>query len=115
MNFRNIVPGVAMKHITKANLRETVAARFKEHYTLADGTWDHEQWSRAIYNRLIKLPPDAPEDDITEIIGNYSWTRLWCDQCRRDVAEVVDFDFEIGEQAVRLCGACLDQARGLLR
>ncbi len=103
-----------MKHITKANLLAQVAALFKEHYVLKDGSWYQQKWGLPVVDGLLELPADATEDDITEMIGNYSWTRLVCDQCRRDVAEVVDFDFEIGYQAVRLCGDCLDQARGLL-
>lgn len=43
-----------------------------------------------IYGQLLKLDGNlASKEDVASIIGNDSWTRVYCRECDRDVLEVV--------------------------
>jgi hypothetical protein len=43
-----------------------------------------------IYNKLLELDLEtAMPEAIAEIIGNDSWAKITCDQCKRDVKAVV--------------------------
>jgi len=57
----------------------------------------------------------ATVEDVAQIIGNYSWTRLICDECGEDVPAVVlvgqepDYD----SSTVYLCKSCALKVQGL--
>lgn len=59
------------------------------------------------YAALKALGPHPDPDAVDEIIGNNSWTFIYCDECKRDVEEAVLIggSDEYGED--RICGDCL--------
>jgi hypothetical protein len=70
---------------------------------------------RQIAEELDKLNLNtATEDQVNEIIGNKSWTRLTCDQCKRDVEAVIrlgDPKANInGTPSFYICPDCIAQA-----
>jgi hypothetical protein len=68
-----------------------------------------------IYIRLLSLPETATEKDIETIIGNPSWTRMQCDECKQSVDLYVtvgeELDYE-GSMA-HICLECLKKAVAL--
>jgi len=71
--------------------------------------------SKSHFNKLIDLGPNPKPDDVDKVIGNNTWTGLTCDECDRDVDEVV----KLGEQpnydssTASICRLCLRQATEL--
>lgn len=108
-----------MKLITRQDLANTVAERWRKQYQLEDGSWRQLYIgvgdSKSIFIQLIDLGPQPKPDDINKIIGNGTWTGLTCDECDRDVDEVV----QLGEQpnydssTASICRLCLRQATEL--
>ncbi len=69
-----------------------------------------------IYNKLLDLDLDIATDlDISNIIGNSSWTELRCECCNKGVEEVVFVETshtnEYGNSA--FCNKCLNKAVSL--
>lgn len=96
-----------MKVITKQQLIDTVAKNYKKGGTLRASQIE-------VMNRLLALK-NPTEDQITSIIGNSSWTRNECTECKKDVNVVV----ELGEEpdyessTAWLCLRCLQKAVSL--
>lgn len=115
-----------MKIITvRDRVREVAAEWYKTYKDEIDGqhqgTTINGRTKIQIYYELRDLLPDvASVDDVTAIIGNGSWTRLTCSECRRDVEIVI----EVGEEpdyescTAWLCINCVrkaDEAMGSYR
>ena len=71
---------------------------------------------RQIAEKLDALDPEtATADDVANIIGNRSWTRLECHECGREVDAVV----EVGEKpdyesaTAKLCKDCAEKAASI--
>lgn len=88
-----------MQTITKSDIIRDVAKTWGKRYL-----YGRNQKDKQIYNKLLNLPSDATETDIYNIIGNYSWTRLQCDECGEDANIVVC----IGD--VVICEKCINKA-----
>jgi len=60
---------------------------------------------------LIDVETATPEE-IGDIIGNTSWTRLTCDQCREECERVISVGEEpnYDSNTASLCPSCLSQA-----
>lgn len=80
------------------------------------GVW-YDNNKRDIGEALLALGAQPAIEDVNRVIGNNSWTQLICDECKNDVAAVVQLgaepDYESATACV--CGACLLKARRLLR
>lgn len=57
-----------------------------------------------IYERLKGLPDNPSREEIEEIIGNDTWTRIYCDTCKNERTALT----EIGDENV--CSTCLRHA-----
>ena len=96
-----------------------VAARWKAQY------FQRERWmitsmgdTEEVYWKLRDLDTvRATEDDVEDIIGNRSWTRVTCEHCGLDVEAVVvlgetpDYD----SATAHVCEACLVAALDAIR
>ncbi len=98
---------------------KSVPDKWKRRYY--DATYTQEdQWrvglnrpTKETYDKLIKLDLEtASKEDIAQIIGNDSWTRLNCDQCNREVDKVIRLgEVEDYESATAyICPDCLIDA-----
>jgi hypothetical protein len=69
------------------------------------------------YQILQKLKGKKPttEKEIAEIIGNVSWTRNSCDQCKKDCDLLVELGQELDYESAtaRICKKCLSDALSL--
>lgn len=103
-----------MKAVYERDLIRGVAERWRLNYEHG-GEWKPPKSSlyrfdaRAIYNALSALDAEtATTADVTAIIGNDSWTKLTCNECRLQVSDVVEFD--IDEESFAVCRDCLRKA-----
>ncbi len=63
----------------------------------------------AITARLKALPPGFTRDDVEKIIGNTSWTRIKCTECREEREHLATFD-DGNLSYIQLCASCLIDA-----
>lgn len=103
---------------TQRNLIRVIAARWRNQY--APFTHDAPLFSerngyrtgltkKAISEKLDALDPEtASVEDVANIIGNDSWTRLTCDQCGKDTDAVLNVGQEpdIESHTASLCKEC---------
>lgn len=97
-----------MRTLTKQKMIDMVVGRWYESYH------ENQNWNEdfsLVYQRLVDLK-NPTEDQITEVIGNSSWTRLECNFCQKNVNEVVIQN--VYDKPVYICRNCLELARQLL-
>lgn len=101
-----------MNVITERSLILTVAKRWEETYS--SGVYGSDKLDKL--KLLNKMDVEtATADDVAGIIGNRSWTRLTCDECKQDVSAVI----EVGEEpdyesaTAQLCFECISKASAL--
>lgn len=93
-----------MRYVNRAVLAQEAPDRWAEqHRRYAD---DEKMWKTAAL--LALTPEERMPARIAEIIGNDSWTRVVCDQCKEDVEEAIQF--ETDGNSMRLCLFCLEAA-----
>lgn len=98
-----------MKLLTTRGLIRTVAERWEEQYCDTAPLPDKMD----ILHRLRAIDKDkAATEDVKAIIGNDSWTRIECDECKRSVPVAVQLgdepDYE--SHTVIVCVGCLNKA-----
>ena len=93
-----------MKALTKKDLIHTVAKRWKKQYR-------GDVSSSQILTELMALSSPT-EQQITDVIGNQSWTANVCTECERSVKVVVLFGYEpvFDSWMCKLCRECLQKA-----
>lgn len=106
---------------TRKDICAGVAARWKEQYCNADGTWRTTMSgdTQPTYEALRTLDPEtATVEIIAKIIGNDSWTRGDCTACGEPEFPVVLFEAfsEYGGETkeTRICARCLRSGAELL-
>lgn len=52
---------------------------------------------------------------VNKIIGNDSWTKLTCDECRADVKKLVVFYHEGGDAVYDICESCATKVKTLFK
>ncbi len=73
----------------------------------------HRRW----VEQYGKYPSDLSEMDITSIVGNTSWTKNTCDECRTDceilvtIGEEPDYD----SLTASICKNCLNKALKMIK
>jgi len=97
-----------MKLVTKQQKIEQVYSKWAKQYK---GTTDQTKIN--ITKRLKRESPKT-EDEITNIIGNDSWTSNRCDSCYKDYDVLVSV-IETLEVRVKLCENCLTKALTILK
>ena len=105
-----------MKLITTAMRIANIAERWTHQY-FRDGVWREtkgegtplsSERTKNIAEKLRALPPGASAADVNAVIGNDSWVKLECSECRiRSEAVVL-----LGDSY--LCRACLGKALELV-
>ena len=101
-----------MKILTVQELANTAKDRWKRQYSY-NGYWEHANDKKTVYENLVALGENPTPEQINEVIGNNSWTRLECSECNKEVDTVVilscyDSDFYI-------CKKCLNKCSRLVR
>ena len=100
-----------MNIITKQQLIDMAAGRWYQQY------YNSSYWlngKQEIYNKLMALKEPTAEM-INTIIGNGSWTRLQCDNCKEEVDKAIIMDVTNSEYTTYICGKCISEAHSLLR
>ena len=113
---------------TQRQLIQAVAKRWRETYQPFKNDRPLFSWrtgvtspplnKQQIADALDALDGDtASADDVSAIIGNESWTRLNCDECKADVTLTVQVGNEPDYESHRaeLCLECAEKAAALIR
>lgn len=111
-----------MKIITQRDLIKTVAKRWDQQYHpyvndvplfSARNGFRRDLTKKEIHEALKNLDPETcSAEEVNNIIGNSSWTNLTCNQCQKQVKEVI----ELGEEpdwesnTAQICFSCLEDA-----
>ncbi len=110
-----------MIKVTKRSRIEDVANRWRRQYpelsddkkplfSVREGHQKQPKSALKIYRELCILDlSTATEDDVAEIIGNPSWTRLECECCESHVDSLLIIK-SYNDSGVLICGDCLNLA-----
>ena len=97
-----------MKLITRQSLANEAAAGWEKTY--GKGQYGEDNANKTTLLKALGATPDP--DEIDRIIGNDSWTRRDCDECKQDVPAVVQLgeepDYETATACI--CLKCLKKA-----
>ena len=83
----------------------TVATRFQEQYPINGAYPDKIETGK----RLAALV-NPTRDEIEAIIGNDTWTRIFCDMCRQEAKALAVVGAEYSSSGTACCANCLKQA-----
>jgi len=102
-----------MRLITRESNANKAAENWKKQYNY-DGVWPDKL---EILDRLEKLGVNPFPDDVDSVIGNTSWTRTICYECRAENIDVVEIgeDKDYESYTTEICKACLLEALQLTK
>lgn len=100
-----------MNVMTKQYLIDSICPTWKQQYCIS-GKWVYGHDKEVKYYKLLNLGDKKTEENIAEVIGNKSWTRLECSECGEDSNSVITMSVE--EYGMYLCKSCLRKALELL-
>jgi len=101
--------------ITERSRIKTVAERWDAQYgpdfrPIAGGS------SKTISEKLHALNlSKVSVKTVNKIIGDDSWTKLTCDECRADVKKLVVFYHEGGDALYDICESCATKVKTLFK
>lgn len=99
-----------MRLITRQSLANEAAVRWGNQYPI-------ERWpdKQHILIDLLALGPSPNPDDVDQVIGNTSWTRVECHECGAD-ADVIELSQEPDYESYTacICKECLSKALSLI-
>ncbi len=105
-----------MNILIRQQLAHQTPSRWKRAYVDRLGDWVSND-KKGIYDRLIALGKNPIPEQVDEIIGNSSWTRLVCHECKASVGKVIILgepgDYE--SATVHLCWSCIKKAHETMR
>jgi hypothetical protein len=104
-----------MKVVVSRSLIRMAAARWQAQY-LTNSGWKQVMngSSEKVYEKLRALDPDtASAKDVTDAIGNQSWSSYWCSECEDYTERAIAI--EGGDSATYLCPSCVKHAWDLIR
>ena len=102
-----------MELITKKSILESLPQRWQMQYSTSrqffDGSWSDDKI------KMLKSESPLTEERAKEILGNNSWTRNNCDECRKDVYATVQLGQEPDYESAtaNICLECLNKAVAL--
>lgn len=110
-----------MKIITRKLLAKRAASAWHKQYC-NNGVWENsvpiwkQETREDIYNKLLSLGDDPNPDDIDKVIGNTSWTWVYCNECDERVGGVVQLgeDPYYESNTANVCFGCLNKASMLV-
>lgn len=101
-------------------LANLAAERWRVQYRASTGTWkptaQHTD-TEIVYNKLIALGNAPCPNDVDSIIGNTSWTSIFCNNCEKEVEQAC----HIGQAkyydsaTATVCGECLIDALVIMK
>lgn len=101
-----------MQIITERDRIRTVAERWARQYGI--GTrWECDPVMQGILQSLEMLSGDTCSAEIVnKIIGNNTWTRMRCDECKEDTTWIIQLGEMSGYESntANICRACFDKA-----
>ena len=88
----------------------------KTYYENARGEWRYGDDKESIAQKLYELGLNPAPEQVNEVIGNESWTRVRCEECGESVEVAVTLgeppDYE--SATATICKACLINALDLI-
>lgn len=97
-----------MKLITTKGEASKAANHWKRVY-FRKGVWEYGTDKEDIYHKLAALGHSPTPEDVDDVIGNNSWTAVFCHECGKSVDEVV----QVGQEpdydscTANICKPCL--------
>lgn len=113
-----------MKRITERDRILTVAERWDAQYSIniegvpprPDNPLASGDTARQISERLHKLNlKKVKASTVNKVIGNDSWTRVMCEECEKDVEQVVALYGSGSDTAIEICESCLNLAKRVIQ
>ena len=113
-----------MKRITERDRILTVAERWDAQYSIniegvpprPDTPLAIEDTARQISERLHKMNlKRVKASTVNKVIGNVSWTRVVCEECEQEVAQVVVLYGSGSDTAIEICESCLNLAKRVIQ
>ena len=101
-----------MKVLTIQDLSTGAKERWKQQY-FVNNVWIYGDEKKVIYENLVSLGDNPEPEQVNEVIGNSSWTRLTCEECNKVVESVVVIN--ASEYSIYLCKKCLSKAVRLIK
>lgn len=69
-----------------------------------------------IYKNLLLLGPNPEPAQVTNVIGNSSWTRIACSSCKEETSKAILFPIDdCGYSNFVICETCLENAIYLIQ
>ena len=96
-----------MKLIDQSEMMSTIVDRWKQCYK---DIFNEYPDKKVIYNRLKNLPDNATSLDIDTVIGNGTWTTMFCDECNNHRPVVILFTNNF-----HICIECIEKSLSLVR
>lgn len=102
-----------MKIVTRRDLATVAASRFLDLYYIPDRGWLRGEHDADIHARLTMSSGRADPAEIDAIIGNKSWTKLYCGECgQSDCERVVEIGKrETDDNIVMVCPTCINKLK----
>jgi hypothetical protein len=108
-----------MKRITERDRILTVAERWDAQYSInIEGVPPRPSGdtARQISERLHKLNlKKVKASTVNKVIGNDEWTRVLCEECEKDVEQVVALYGWSENTAIEICESCLNLAKRVIQ
>ena len=98
-----------MKLHVLQHLLADVPAEWEKQYQ-----WETDKAKLEITKQLQAMEPPYTIDEIERIIGNDSWTSIWCDECEEKSDMLVELGDNHEDGARYICRRCLVDAFGLI-
>ena len=89
--------------------RAAAAWRVQYPYILMKNCTEEQEDKREIYYQLVDLGKNPDPEEVSDIIGNRSWTVCVCDECGQETKVVVSIAAG-GAAGSRICVECLQRA-----
>lgn len=108
-----------MRLITRLSEAAKVENRWYQTYAKTESTWESASvWTsdkrtkRQIHEILLSLGNSPSADDVNAAIGNTSWTDCRCDECGKQVEQLVQLGQEPDYESAtaNICFPCLKKA-----
>ena len=98
-----------MEKITRQQLADKVPANWKRQYK--GKKLFNANKIKEIGKKLAKLPKGTSYKVVNSIIGNDSWTNLYCDECEKSgLSSVIVIAYNIN-----ICGKCIESLQTMVK
>jgi len=109
-----------MHLITQRDIIRQIASKWSAQYAPFQDyspRWRREgEIKLGVFMELTELDKEtATKEDVDKIIGNESWTRIKCDQCKKEVTAVLQVGEPLSYESAtaNLCQKCVEQVSAI--